>query len=540
MRTIKWLYNYTIGKRKLIVFGLLLVCLNALAEIMKIELQKGIVDGFLNHEMVSQVLTCIVLLSLMYIISSFMFYVIGTHFQKISFFTCKKITMELHKKIQFMNIADYDSERFGKWVAIFSDIDSLANELFMVPFKLVDFAKLFMVSVLIYITDKKVLLILVVINSFYILLMKWLLPIIQRLDRDMIEKRHEIIIQFEEGNSGLREIINYNNQYAFMDHIDNTYKRYVNAVKKDISCNNGTGIITSLSKWIGLAIGIYFLYKDVALNKISIGTFFVVYQYMNQFSELFSQLNNYIYELVALKAKVEMMQDTFESIHEMDSLFGISFDEKINHIMMNDISFSYDGKKNVIDHLSGEIKVSHKNVIVGESGKGKSTLIDLFVKSYHAQNGDFIINDTYLMSQINLKSWLAKINIVRQNPYVFCDSIRNNILLGKKGVSDQHLIEVCEIVMLKDYIMKLPNGLDTIIGERGVDISGGQRQRIAIARALVSDAQILIFDESMSALDEYNQQMILKNLELFYSECTIIMVTHQVSMIDSTYNVIYI
>lgn len=540
MRTIKWLYNYTIGKRKLIVIGLLLVCINAIAEIMKIEFQKGIVDGFLNHDMLAQVVINIVLLSLMYVISSFMFYFIGTHFQKITFFISNKITLDLHKKIQFINIPDYDKERFGKWAAIFSDIDGVANELFLVSFKLVDLVKLFLVSVLIYIADKKVLVLLVVINSMYIILMKWLLPVIQKIGRDMIEKRHELIIQFEEGNSGLREIINYSNQDAFMHFVDNKYKKYLAAVTKDISCNNITVIITSLSKWIGLAIGIFFLYKDVAVNKISIGTFFVVYQYMNQFSELFRQVNNYIYELIALKAKAEKIQDTLESIHELDFISGIAFNEKIHHVRMDNISFSHDRKKNVINHLSGEIKVGQKNVIVGESGKGKSTLINLFIKSYNAQKGDFIINDAYLISQISLKSWLAKINIVSQDPYVFNDSIRNNILLGKEGISEEQLLKVCETVMFKDYIIGLPNSLDTIIGERGIDISGGQRQRIAIARALVNHAQILIFDESMSALDEYNQQAILDNLERYYPDCTIIIVTHDMSIINSIYNVIYI
>lgn len=540
MKTIKWLYNYTAGKRKLIVLGLLFVCINAIVEIMKIESQKGIVDGFLDYDKLNQVIPYIVLLFLMYVISGIMFYIIGTHFQKISFHVCEKIMLELHKKIQSIKFADYDNGRFGRWVAFFGDIDSLASELFMVPFKILDFIKLFIISIIIFVIDKKILLLLVVINCLYFLLMKKLLAAAKKIGDGLIERRHELIIQFEEGNSGLREIINYNNQNTFMKFIDESYKKYTEVVKKDVSCSNITVIITSLSKWIGLAVGIYFLYEDVAINKISIGTFFVGYQYMNQFFELFRQVNNYIYDLITLIVKVEKIRDTMESIHTVDFFSGISLDEKVSDIMMNDISFSYDKKKDVINRLNGTIKVGEKNVIVGESGKGKTTLIDLFVKSYHAQNGDFIINNTYALSRISLKSWLAKISIVCQNPYIFFDSIRSNILLGKDEISDDNLMKLLEIVMLKDYVMKLPNGLNTIIGDHGIDISGGQRQRIAIARALANNTQILILDEALSAIDEHNQQMILKNIEQYYSECTIVIVTHHASIIDSTYNVIYI
>ncbi len=540
MGTAKWIYQYTIGKRRLIILGLLLVCFNAIIEVLKIESQRGIVNGFLSRDSLYQVIICVAFLSLMHILSGFMFYVIGTHFQKISFYICQKITLELHRKIQSIRMADYDKERFGRWTAIFGDIDSLGNEFFVLPYKFIDFIKLFIISVILFFIDKKVLLALVVINGLYILLIKGLLSEIKKAGREVIEKYHNLIIQFEEGNSGLREIINYTSLNSFWQMIEKSYEQYVSAVKKEISCNNITVLVTSLSKWIGLAVGIYFLYKDVAVAQITIGTFFVGYQYMNQFSELFRQMNNYFSELITLMVKAEKIQNTIGLIHETDFENGILLNEKVDYILMKDISFSYDGKEDIIRGFSGTIRINEKNVIAGESGKGKSTLIDLFLKNYQTKNGDFIINKRYPLSQISLKSWLSKVSVVCQNPYIFFDSVRNNILLGKDGISDDKIMKVLEIVMLKEYIMKLPMGLDTIMGEQGIDMSGGQRQRIAIARALINNKQILIFDESLSAIDEYNQQVILNNIEQYCPECTILLVTHNMSMIDSTYNIISI
>ena len=149
-------------------------------------------------------------------------------------------------------------------------------------------------------------------------------------------------------------------------------------------------------------------------------------------------------------------------------------------------------------------------MIAGESGKGKSTLIDLFLKNYQTKNGDFIINKKISLKSDKFKKLAFKGQCCLSKSIHFFDSVRNNILLGKDGISDDKIMKVLEIVMLKEYIMKLPMGLDTIMGEQGIDMSGGQRQRIAIARALINNKQILIFDESLSAIDEYNQQVIFK------------------------------
>ena len=258
----------------------------------------------------------------------------------------------------------------------------------------------------------------VVINGLYILLIKGLLSEIKKAGREVIEKYHNLIIQFEEGNSGLREIINYTSLNSFWQMIEKSYEQYVSAVKKEISCNNITVLVTSLSKWIGLAVGIYFYTRMLRLPKLRL-ELFVGYQYMNQFSELFRQMNNYFSELITLMVKAEKIQNTIGLIHETDFENGILLNEKVDYILMKDISFSYDGKEDIIRGFSGTIRINEKNVIAGESGKGKSTLIDLFLKNYQTKNGDFIINKRYPLSQISLKSWLSKVSVVCQNPYIF-------------------------------------------------------------------------------------------------------------------------
>lgn len=362
----------------------------------------------------------------------------------------------------------------------------------------------------------------------------------KQIENDMINRRHNLFIKFEEGSSGLREIVNYSYQENFVQLIERLYNKYICAVRKSITCSNLTEIITSCSKWAGLIVGIFFLYKDVADGFLSIGAFFVGYQYMSQFSELFRLVNNYLSELVSLLARIEKIRDTIEKIQEIDLDRGILMSEDVTGVKLNEISFSYDGKKNILNYLSGEIQMGSINLIAGESGKGKSTLLKLFIREYCPVNGDFVINSRFALSEISINSWLSKLAVVRQNPYILCDSIRNNIMLGRKENSDEVIFEVLEIVNLKEYILSLPEGLDTVIGEYGLDISGGQRQRIAIARALINHVQILVLDEALSAIDEWNQQKILTGIQKYRPDGTIIMVNHNISVIPFEYHEIRI
>lgn len=540
MSTIKWLYNFTTGKRRKLFCGLLFIIANAVVEILKVETQKGIIDVFLNTKEITTIIRQIAVLSILYILSSLLFYAIGVVFQDISFYTCKKMVMELHTKIQAMSIIDFDNSRFGKWVAFFSDIDNLGKELFLVSYKLSDFLRLIIMTVIIYIVNRKILFFLIVINFIFVIFMRKILPKIQKTGKEIIEKRHELLVRFEEGNSGLREIVVNNYHIVFMDILNKSYKRYLKAINKDVHINNQTFLLATAVKWAGLSFSIYILYQNVITQKISVGMFWVIYQYVSQFSELFRQVNNYIYEIAGTIVKTEKIKDEIEKISVIEYEGGITLHETIKSINMGKFCFSFNDNKTVFDGMNGEIAIGKRNIIVGESGVGKSTLIGILLKNYMLTDGNCMINDRYSLEQISLRSWLKKISIVQQTPYIFCDTLRNNILLGKENISDEEILKICEAVLLSDFIKQLHAGLDTLIGEGGFDISGGQRQRFAIARALLNDSEILILDEAMSALDEHGRDVISKNIDSIYNGRTQIIITHQLSDMDRTCNIIKI
>ncbi len=220
----------------------------------------------------------------------------------------------------------------------------------------------------------------------------------------------------------------------------------------------------------------------------------------------------------------EILDNSDEFYAESDS---ISFTELKNSIEFRNIDFSYPStKEKVLKNINLKIHKNEMIAFVGESGSGKSTLIDLLLKFYEPDSGEILIDEIHL-EKYNIFSIRKRIGIVPQNIFLFNASIRDNITLFDSQISNNKLIEVCKIAYAHDFITALPQGYDTIIGERGVMLSGGQKQRIAIARALIRDPDILIFDEATSALDNESEKIVEEAIERSVMNKTVIIIAHR-------------
>ena len=176
------------------------------------------------------------------------------------------------------------------------------------------------------------------------------------------------------------------------------------------------------------------------------------------------------------------------------------------------------------------LKPNKKNAIVGRSGNGKSTLFNLLLRYFDATEGEILI-DGINIKDLSEKSLRKNISIIRQAPFLFNLSIMDNFRYIKKNVTLDEVRAVCKKAYIDDYIMSLPNGYETIIGEGGVNLSGGQKQRIAIARTLLLDTKIILFDEATSALDNESQDYIKKTIDSLVKDHTIVIVAHRLSTI---------
>ena len=210
--------------------------------------------------------------------------------------------------------------------------------------------------------------------------------------------------------------------------------------------------------------------------------------------------------------------------------FGTKHIRKVNgDFEFKNVTFAYD-KNKVLNNMSFKVNANETVAFVGKSGAGKTTIFNLLCKMYNPNSGTITIDDIDI-NKLDKDSIRGNITIISQNPYIFNLSIKDNLKLVKKNLTDEEMKEACKLACLSDYIEGLPDKYDTVIGEGGVNLSGGQKQRLAIARALVQKTEIILFDEATSALDNQTQSDIQEAIRNLKGEYTILIIAHRLSTV---------
>ncbi len=213
--------------------------------------------------------------------------------------------------------------------------------------------------------------------------------------------------------------------------------------------------------------------------------------------------------------------------------------EGTKSIEFENVNFSYDKEKTVINDLSFTINEGANIAIVGHSGSGKTTIINLLSRFYDVDSGKIKLAGEDIRDY-KVNTLLKNLSLVFQDVYLFNDTVRNNIRFAKPDATDEEIMEVSKRAMCHEFIMKMPNGYDTIIGEGGSNISGGEKQRISIARALLKDADIILLDEATSSVDPENEYEILKAIDELCKGKTVISIAHRLSTVKNADKILVI
>lgn len=199
-------------------------------------------------------------------------------------------------------------------------------------------------------------------------------------------------------------------------------------------------------------------------------------------------------------------------------------------IKFEDVCFAYDGNRPVLQDISFDVPSGGMVALVGATGAGKSTVVDLLYRFHEPQKGRVLIGGLDVRS-LPLEYLRSKMALVAQEPFLFYDTIENNLRLAKPSASNDEMVKAAIAAHAHEFILNLPEGYQTVVGERGIRLSGGERQRIAIARALLKDSPILLLDEPTSNVDAKNEASIKKALELLRSKRTVLVIAHRLSTI---------
>lgn len=273
-------------------------------------------------------------------------------------------------------------------------------------------------------------------------------------------------------------------------------------------------------------------------GNLTIGILASFLLFVNRFLEPIKKIINIL----------EMYQNGMAGFNRYEEIMGIDPDIKdilnpkeldsvIGEISFNDVEFSYDGDNRVLSNFNLNIKSGEKLALVGNSGAGKSTVCALIPRFYEVNKGSVKI-DGIDVREISQNSLRKSIGIVQQDVFLFNDTIKNNVLFGKLDATDKEVYDALEKANALDFVMKMEDGIDTVIGERGVMLSGGQKQRISIARIFLNDPKILILDEATSALDNITEKLIQKSLSELSKDRTTLIIAHRLSTIKNAHRII--
>ena len=342
----------------------------------------------------------------------------------------------------------------------------------------------------------------------------------------------EINASLESSISGIRVTKAFTNAEKEQEKFEQGNEMFVSARSKAYDAmgrfHSATAFINDIFNVIVLVAGGFFLFNgsidfgDYSAFVVSVTLFTSPVMTLITFTEQFQD------GFTGFKRFLEII----DKEPECDHPDAVDFEDVEGHIEFKNVTYGYDESKEVLKNISVDIKKGQTFALVGPSGGGKTTICHLIPRFYQVESGSILI-DGMDISMVTAKSLRQNIGIVQQDIYLFNASIRENILYGRLDATDDEVIDAAKRANIHDYIMTLPDGYETQIGERGIKLSGGQKQRLSIARVFLKNPAILILDEATSALDNTTEILIQKALDELCKGRTTIVVAHRLSTIKN-------
>ena len=284
---------------------------------------------------------------------------------------------------------------------------------------------------------------------------------------------------------------------------------------------------------VGVSIILWYGGNSVINGSITAGSLVAFLTYAVNISNPIKRLSRVIGNIQKALAAAQRVFDVLDLPEVIKNAPDAKALPKVKgDVRFNDVSFAYNEKEEVLSHVSFEVKPGEMIAFVGPSGAGKSTVASLLPRFYDATNGSITI-DGQDIRKVTLDSLREQVGIVPQETVLFNGSVYDNILYGRLDATREEVEAAAKAANAHDFIMQLPNGYETMLGDRGMNISGGQRQRISIARAILKNPQILILDEATSALDTESERVVQEALDRLMVGRTSFVIAHRLSTIKN-------
>ena len=308
-----------------------------------------------------------------------------------------------------------------------------------------------------------------------------------------------------------------------MKMIDSSFKEYNVSTKYDIIC---TALSITIECMVFITCVILVIYKQISITFFIAMTYYI-YRYTYLINMIHGLSKTYEKLVVSLSRINEILgNELYDDVQYGD----ISLDDAKGIIEFKNVTFNYKNEETLLNNFNIKFASAQKIAIVGASGEGKSTIFNLLTRIFDPVKGSITL-DGVDIADLTEDSLRKNISIIRQEPFIFNRTIKENFEIVDPNVKVEEIRKYCKLASIDDYIMSLPKGYDTLLGEGGVNLSGGQKQRLAIARTLLKKAKVILFDEATSSLDNESQDAIKKSIDALAKDHTVIIIAHRLSTI---------
>ncbi len=529
-------------RRKLVFIGLLLIVISKAASFVAPMSLKYLMDDIIPNKDLAFLKILVLVVGVAIFIQAITSFLLTKILSVQAQFLISELRAQVQKKVLSLPIRFFDNEKSGALVSrIMSDVEGVRNLIGTGLVQLVGGTITAIVSLilLLRISVEMTLFTLIPLAIFAVIALK-AFKIIRPIFRKRGKINAEVKGRLTETLGGIRVIKGFNAEAQEQKVFESGVNELFLNVKKSLTA---TAFMTSSSTFlIGIAttgimgIGGYKIMTD----ELSIGNFLTFTFLLGLMIAPIVQMSNIGSQLTEALAGLDRTEELMNKTAEFDEKDRtIILDDIKGEIEFNNVSFAYEEDKNVLHNISFKAKSGDVIALVGSSGSGKSTIAGLSATFLNPKSGTISI-DGKDISKVNLNSFRKHLGVVLQDEFLFEGSIRDNILFPRPEATNEELYLAIKAAYVNEFTDRFEEGLDTLIGERGVKLSGGQRQRIAIARAILANPKILILDEATSNLDTESEALIQKSLATLTEGRTTFVIAHRLSTIKKANQILVI
>lgn len=443
------------------------------------------------------------------------------------------IRQELYTHIQKLSFNFFDSRPTGKILArIIGDVNSLKDVLANSVTTLIpDFVTICAVVTIMVVKNWRLALA-SLISLPFMMFGLWYIQTRSHLRWRVHRKKSSNLNAFiHEDLSGMRIIQSFTAEDETEETFDQLLKEHKDSFVRAIRLNDAFGSVIDFSWGVG-SISMYFIaIKLLGIGVDNVGTLIAFSTYIMMFWHPISNLSNFYNQLITNITGAERIFDILDTKPEILDADSVTELPEVNgKVEFDHVSFSYDEDTKVLNDVSFSIQPGETIALVGPTGAGKTTIVNLISRFYDIQNGNIYI-DGYNIKEVSIESLRKQMGIMTQDNFLFSGTVKDNILYGKLDATDEDVIAAAKAVNAHEFIMKLEKGYDTELKERGAGLSIGQRQLLAFARTMISMPKILILDEATSSIDTHTELLVQQGIEALLKGRTSFVIAHRLSTI---------